>query len=388
MLIAICYRTRTQSWGNQMRWLAIVGVSMLGWAGAAWADIGDPCPNGDECGPTELCYPDEVEDYCTTRCPAAGCPDGFFCRGENGVNICVNDPPPMQTEAAMGEACGPDVEGRCAQGLFCVADGEGGYCSRGCFGVGSCPDGYRCTAAGDRACARLTGLPGPLAPCAPEGVCADGLDCVEVPTHQRPICALPCNLPEEGEEQDSPICPPDQMCMNDASCVPAMGPTQPGLGDRCRDDAAEPTLQGCADGLVCHLVSGLDSYCTQGACDLSTACPDGYGCIEIEPGVGACRRGVPDDAVFDGGNVQMPPPGGMGGMGGMPGGMPGVGGMPGAGGAGAGVVEPPPPAGEGGAGGSAASGGDEGGCTQSHGRGSAPGLAVILAGLVLRRRRR
>lgn len=375
-------------------WVLVWG---LVWSTTAWADIGDPCPNGDECGPRELCYPDEDGDYCTGRCPPAECPEGYFCRGENGVNICVNDPPPMQVEAAIGEPCGPDVEGRCARGLFCVADGDGGYCSRGCFGVGSCPDAYRCTNAGQSACARLVGLPGPLAPCSPEGACAEGLDCVDVPTHQRPICALPCNLEDEGQ----PMCPPEQMCMGEANCVPVDGPVQPALGDACRDDAAEPTLRGCADGLTCHLASGLESYCTQDPCDSVNRCPDGYGCIEVDTNQGACRRGVPDDDIFSPGPMTDlpvapprdagPPAGGAGGgMGGAGGGGPGDagGGMGGAGegGAGAGLVEPPPAeGGEGGAEPSPAS--EDDGCAQSvEGRELHAIWILALAGIIARRR--
>ncbi len=334
-----------------MRPIAIFVVLMLA-APAASAALGDPCVDG-VCSPGETCFPDDAGGYCTTRCPAEGCPDGYECRNAEGVaNLCVRPgmgPPPG---GALGEVCG-DGTG-CAEGLICVGDDDERFCSRACTVPGSCPAGFRCAGRAQPLCAPLRGLPAMGEPCAEGAACAEGFVCASHASRGLPFCTLAC----DG------VCPAGYQCENAPDGTRRCAPTavaRPAFGERCVPDAADPALAGCAEGHEC-LAGGVDTYCTR-ACGLGNRCPAGYGCREIAPGEGSCRRGVPDDDLFRDPNVVPIPDDGF-------------------------PSAPDAGPGAGGAAGDDDDGGGDGGC---HVGPAGPGLAPLLllgAGLLARRRRR
>jgi uncharacterized protein (TIGR03382 family) len=224
---------------------------------------------------------------------------------------------------------------------------------------GSCPAGFRCAGRDQPLCAPLHGLPAIGEPCGDGGACAEGFRCGSHPSRSLPFCTMAC----DGQ------CPAGFQCENgpdgNKRCVP-MAAGRPAFGEPCVTDAADPALAGCVEGHEC-LVLGVETYCTR-ACSLGNKCPAGYGCREVAPGEGSCRRGVPDDDLFrDPGNVVPIPDGGFPPA---PDGGPAGGGPGGAGG-----------------GGDDGGGGGDGGCEIGP---AGPGLAplLLLAGAFVTRRRR
>ncbi len=248
--------------------------------------IGDPCPNGDECPPGEVCVGSADPAYCTARCPPEGCPEGFFCRNSGGVEVCDRGLPPDPVE--FGEACGP--EDPCAEGLFCAtATGDDRFCTRVCTGFGTCPQGYRCAMGETPACAPLNGQdPGFGNNCGEGGACAEGLLCHMHPRRMQSFCTTDC-------EAGGP-CGSDWVCEGER-CVPPGEAGRPGFGQACIPEEQDPVNGGCEGELVCHQ-EGATNYCT-GACDATSPCPEGYGCVEVEARRGECRRGVENSPIFE-----------------------------------------------------------------------------------------
>lgn len=266
---------------------------LLFWAllpAPALAAIGDPCPDG-QCTPGEVCVRGDGEDsYCTGRCPEGGCPDGFYCRASMGTEVCArgDGPPPL---SPLGGPCGAETRMACEEGLVCSNEG---YCTQPCAGVGTCPDGYRCTP-NSMLCARRNGPPGYGEPCAEGGACADPLVCIQWETRTRAFCTTPCD--------DGAPCGGGFNC-EAGHCVPP-AVVLPGFGQPCAPDAADPLLAGCEGEHICH-VDGDTTYCTR-ECTPIEPCPAGYGCVEVEPRYGECRRGQPDTVGFGPqGNQDVP----------------------------------------------------------------------------------
>lgn len=251
----------------------------------ASAQIGDPCSDDDPCPPGFVCSTDEDGTmYCTGRCPAEGCPEGFFCRDSMGVRVCERGVPPMPV--GFGEPCGEDA---CEEGLFCARDGDEQYCTRRCNGPATCPQGWSCTQGNN--CKRRNGPPGFGDLCADaEPRCSEGLRCAGFPELGE-LCTQGC--------ADSGVCGGGFECNGDVCAPPAMA--RSGIGGACNPGAEDA---GCADGLYCY-VSNADAYCT-GPCNQVGQCPAGFGCVEVEPRRGECREGVADDAIFDEGNTVDP----------------------------------------------------------------------------------
>ena len=109
------------------------------------AAVGEACDYvGRRCAGGLLCLPIDADSYlcavpCDDRepmgCGGAGCYDAD---GANG-NLGACSP----GENAFGEACETAIE--CAS-FECVANGDGGVCSRSCTVLEGCPDGYACAA--------------------------------------------------------------------------------------------------------------------------------------------------------------------------------------------------------------------------------------------------
>ena len=271
--------------------VALVALVGLG-APTGWAAIGDPCDADEGCAPGELCLSAADDGYCSARCPAAGCPDGFRC---DPAMVCVRgDATPR---AALGEDCATLA---CVDGLVCLDYAGGEVCSRACGGPGACPDGLRCFGQTAGACVPLQGLPGDGEPCAAGRACDAELACVDDPARQRPNCTHAC---AEDSECDGRLRCVDGLCRH---------PTvdRPGFGDACNPISDEPAVAGCRDDAPCF-VRGLTSYCTQ-ACDGLNPCPAGYGCRFTPADAVECRRGVADDPglsppeIFD--VAVLPPP--------------------------------------------------------------------------------
>jgi hypothetical protein len=323
-------------------------------AGSAHAAVGDDC-SVDVCPPGELCLRGEEKSYCTIVCDDVACPEGYYCRpAENVARLCAEGEAPPEP-SAFGEACGAG-EG-CEVGTFCADDGIDQYCTRFCNGPGTCPDGYQCMGQDMPACAIRRGAPGLGEPCAQDEaeVCAGGLTCSEHASRGAPFCTLPCMAPAECPDF-LPTCEPDPQ--GQSRCVPDAA-ARPTLGETCTVEGPDPNLVGCADPYICAEQLGL-TYCTQ-ACDISTPCPDGYGCQESD-GRGLCRTGADDDVQF------RPPNAGFQDVG-----------VPGAGGGG----QPLPDAGAAGGGGAGDDdGSDGGGCAAA----AAPGVGwLALLALVIGR---
>ncbi len=231
--------------------------------------------------------------YCTGRCPAEGCPEGFFCRDSMGVRVCERGIPPVPV--GFGEECGEEA---CEEGLFCALDGDEQYCTRRCNGPGTCPQGWRCTQGNN--CKRHDGPPAFGDLCADEEPrCSEGLLCADFP-EVGTICTQDC--------ADNGVCGGGFECNGDVCAPPVRA--RSGIGGSCNPGGDD---EGCVDGLYCY-VSNADAYCT-GPCNMAGQCPAGFGCIEIGPRMGECRQGVEDDPIFDegetvdpGGIMDRPPP--------------------------------------------------------------------------------
>ncbi|MEE2645514.1 MAG: hypothetical protein VYD19_11330 [Myxococcota bacterium] len=331
-------------------------LAMLFSLGIAHAEVGTPCEEDLDCVPGEICLNHPEGDFCSRRCAGNPCPDGYFCDMSDRVPICDRAGPPP---GEIGEGC----ENQCVETLFCAQDGEDRYCSRGCTGPGTCPVGMRCADGDMPICARLNGLPGYGEPCA-DGMCAEGLSCTEGVERILPYCTINC---AEG------MCPLGLVCGEGSLCRHEPVPL-PNVNESCvPDDAQEPSLAGCAEGLRCTLFQ-VDSWCSR-PCSRAEPCPEGMGCIREDPDLieeGWCYPDQEDSVglePYPEDPVNPAPPGGP------------------TGGAG-GASDPPPQGGMGAAPSTDEAGGETNSCAQGVSA-AAPlsGVLVILALVSLRRRR-
>ena len=229
----------------------------------AFAEVGTPCEDEVDCVPGEICLNHPEGNFCTRRCAGNPCPEGYFCDTTDRVPVCDRPgPPPGQ----IGEGC----ENQCEETLFCAQDGDEQYCSRGCTGPGSCPAGMRCAGGDTPTCALLRGAPGYGEPCA-DGACAEGLVCAEGAERALPYCTIEC----EGDCPQGLSCGEGSLCRHAPAELPLIG------GACVPEDAQEPTLVGCADGLRCTLYQ-IDSWCSR-PCSRNEPCPEGMGCIQEDP---------------------------------------------------------------------------------------------------------
>lgn len=319
--------------------------------GVPLAAIGDPCDEEGQCTPGLVCSTDEDGTmYCTGRCPEAGCPEGYFCRDTMGLRVCERGLPPVPV--GFGETCGADSPCDFEQGLFCSCappSCDERVCTRRCTGPATCPQGWSCRGlAGEddpdaMACAQRDGPAGFTDLCDDgEPRCAEGLVCAAFPDLGE-ICTQACDAGNN-------VCGRDFVCDGAACAPPAQ--MRAGIGGACNPGADD---EGCAAGLRCF-VDGDDAYCT-GPCNMAGACPPGFGCVEQQALMGECRRGVPDDAVFDEGGTVDPND----------------------------IPDPPPPMPRADMGTAAADGGEDDGCGCGQTGGTSWFALLLIAGRLRRR---
>lgn len=267
-----------------------------GGVGGGDAMFGEDC-SAEACASGLFCVNDGQALYCSEGCTpgGGGCPNGYYCAQlSGGSGACARGEAPTPPTAGFNEPCGDGVG--CDQGLFCVSDGEGFYCSQPCDG-GMCPDGFFCAnlRSGGTVCARGDGpnggepLPGFGEPCTEaRGLCDDDLFCLNDPLNTDeqgqavPYCTNGCPggaCPDGYRCVDVP--PSSQACQK----IPSAGQRQ--MGDACWVNPEQPWMPPtCGDGLVCveYVISGgmvVDpGYCTRN-CSPDDCCPEGWGCLEV-----------------------------------------------------------------------------------------------------------
>jgi hypothetical protein len=219
-----------------------------------------------------------VREYDERTCEAP-LRDGSTCLNDQECASGTCDSSVCITLPAAGEAC---VNGRCADGEFCITDGENaGTCAvppgenEPCFiGSAGCAEGLGCNA--DNVC-----VPGPEvgeACLIPTNLCAEGLACDF--TAEGSICA---ERRGQGEACQSNVCEAGLFCdFSTTTCEPvrAVGTDCPDGGgcadgdecgdllggNRCEDvpaTAGAPCYESCGNDLACL---GLGGVCAPGFC--------------------------------------------------------------------------------------------------------------------------
>jgi hypothetical protein len=225
--------------------------------------LGGPCASSESCVEGE-CRDVHGDRICTEACDprgSAGCWTGAYCAAVgcgDGEGLCR---PGAAGRGAAGDACDDDLD--CAS-LTCLEVGGRARCTTACR-----VDALECGL--DETCAAIAGGCGacvPAAesaagrglgePCAGDGGCRDGLDCVTDWPHR--YCSRECD--------DGSGCPATMHCRESTGlCV--RGPAG-ALGDPCAEDS------DCASGPCWIAGEGLGA-CTD-ACRPGVTCPEGYSC--------------------------------------------------------------------------------------------------------------
>jgi hypothetical protein len=241
----------------------------------------DSCRSNDHCAVgTCITYYRDPEYYCGQSCTTdAGCPDGYFCYTDDGLNQCVPDNAYCDdsgTNVPIGGFCyGYSV---CQSGLLCLATGQTAYCSRAC--PPACPSGMECL--GGYCLQGGTLALG--APCQSSYECAS-LTCATMSPGVY-VCASDC-----ATDADCPagfgcaweMCfrtgatPFGQPCDRHTDCASAYcagyAPAKY-CSDDCRADADCPLGAYCTASGYCSKVNIV----TGGPCLVSGDCPDGDFC--------------------------------------------------------------------------------------------------------------
>jgi len=108
-------------------------------------ELGANCYN-ESCNTDLFCNINQSNDYtatCTRTCDLIGeaCEkEGYYCNKlYDNFNICINKKP--ESEGNLGDKC---PNGNCINGLNCIYDEMGNFCSQPCSNDNLCPDGFIC----------------------------------------------------------------------------------------------------------------------------------------------------------------------------------------------------------------------------------------------------
>lgn len=117
----------------------------------------DDCCPGGACGRAQTCVEHDGRSLCMVSCTSDDiAPQNdadVYCNGNaNPATTCEQVSPEQRVcipgECGLGAACDDDDE--CAQGLACIGEFEGGYCSvAGCESNDDCPDDSLCIVQGE-----------------------------------------------------------------------------------------------------------------------------------------------------------------------------------------------------------------------------------------------
>jgi len=241
----------------------------------------DSCTTNDHCAVGNcVTYYEDPEYYCGQDCTNdAGCPDGYFCYTDQGLNQCVPDNGYCHdagTNVPVGGFCyGYDV---CQAGLLCLSTGQTAYCSRTC--PPACPSGFECLG----------------------GYCLQGgtLELGEACTASYECESLTCATMTPGVYVCASECATDADCPAGFGCAWEMcfrkGSTPFGSPCEVHTDCASAYCAGygaakyCSDDCAEDGDCPLGAYCTAndycskvnidtgGPCLVSGDCPDGDFC--------------------------------------------------------------------------------------------------------------
>ena len=261
-------------------------------------DFGENCGPEAGCIGSLFCISDGQTAYCSDQCRLDGdCPDQYYCaRLSDGGGACARGQSPVPGDVGgMGDECGQ--QSGCAQGLFCIQDGERTYCTGPCNG-GECQPGYFCAGlqGGGTVCVQGEDPgSGPDLPdhgdrCGPNGECAANLFCLEDSQYrdERTGAAIPyCTGPCDGGQ-----CPAGFFCADLGNGDNACAYEPQGLPGP--DEPCGPQGE-CAQSLIClqdpnhvdETTGQMVPYCTT-ACQ-GGACPPGHVCVQLQSGGDACR---------------------------------------------------------------------------------------------------
>jgi len=201
-------------------------------------NVGEACTGNGQCS-SDLCISvqtpaGENDQYCTERCDAAACPNGFRCQAANGGSVCVRDGRMIggegEGEGECGEACSifadcsvavcpnfdnsvhPQLVDSCAAG--CAMDPS---LAQGIFqAAGNCQGLIEAIAQGNQQFGEACGIGGGPPP-GGLGTCGGIFDCFGDCPQGDQNCPQACvgAASQEGQQQFDAV----QQCLQRTGCL-------------------------------------------------------------------------------------------------------------------------------------------------------------------------